>query len=382
MNSPITCFTALIDIAEDEQCEELEDYLRGKGAEVTSSSDTELLQRLQHIIEKCDVVFQQKDLPAQEVEGFFYSIVSLFHIISPGETRGVVDSLATKIVSSGSKENAALRLKLLGLLFCHFPAKDILRYTVLLHRVRMAGQSGLATTLAVDVDKVRQWVELWQLDTPQTRELWRLLWEAHKDLPNKTLSSSILIELLRTYSEADAKDATQLAEKLIALVISDPKQFVFDNLLQLAPIAALEGQRSLQLLRIFVFEKLSSYKSFYEANAEYLQGFGLDHDFCITKMRQLTLTSLAVEAESGEVPFSTLLAQLDMPQEELELFLIDAIRLKLIEARINQLNQKLIVMSSLHRTFESAQWQQLYNRLSSWQQSIQSIKSSLKSVKT
>ena len=47
------------------QCEELEEYLRGKGAEVTSSSDTELLQRLQHIIEKCDVVFQQKELPPQ-----------------------------------------------------------------------------------------------------------------------------------------------------------------------------------------------------------------------------------------------------------------------------------------------------------------------------
>ena len=59
---------------------------------------------------------------------------------------------------------------------------------------------------------------------------------------------------------------------------------------------------------------------------------GLDHDFCITKMRQLTLTSLAVEAESGEVPFSTLLAQLDMPQEELELFLIDGmLTLKMTE---------------------------------------------------
>lgn len=61
------------------------------------------------------------------------------------------------------------------------------------------------------------------------------------------LSSSILRELLRTYSEADAKDATQLAERLIALVISDPKQFVFDNLLQLAPVAALEGRKSLEV---------------------------------------------------------------------------------------------------------------------------------------
>ena len=45
------------------QCEELEDFLRGKGAEITSTSDTELLPRLQHIIEKCDVVLQQKDIP-------------------------------------------------------------------------------------------------------------------------------------------------------------------------------------------------------------------------------------------------------------------------------------------------------------------------------
>ena len=53
---------------------------------------------------------------------------------------------------------------------------------------------------------------------------------------------------------------------------------------------------------------------------------GLEHEFCLLKMRQLTLTSLAVEAESGEVPFSTLLTQLDLPKEELELFLIDGER--------------------------------------------------------
>ena len=47
------------------QCEELEEFLRGKGAEITSTSDTELLPRLQHIIERCDVVFKQKDIPQQ-----------------------------------------------------------------------------------------------------------------------------------------------------------------------------------------------------------------------------------------------------------------------------------------------------------------------------
>ena len=83
-----------------------------------------------------------------------------------------------------------------------------------------------------------------------------------------------------------------------------------------------------------------------------------------------------------------------------------AIRMKLIEARINQVQQKLVIMydnvsflmyalmhhthththtrhrSSLHRTFEVAQWQLLHDRLSSWQQSIQSVKSGLQSLKT
>ncbi len=88
MTAPITCFTALIDIAEDEQvalfytpryyvtisylyslllrypvqCDELEDFLRGKGAQITSTSETELLPRLQHIIDNCHVVFQHKDI--------------------------------------------------------------------------------------------------------------------------------------------------------------------------------------------------------------------------------------------------------------------------------------------------------------------------------
>ena len=32
---------------------------------------------------------------------------------------------------------------------------------------------------------------------------------------------------------------------------------------------------SLQLLKIFVFEKLSAYKSFHEANMDYLSGLGM-----------------------------------------------------------------------------------------------------------
>ena len=47
------------------QCKELEDYLRSKGSDIITSEDTELLHRLEAIIEKCSVVFDQKDISQQ-----------------------------------------------------------------------------------------------------------------------------------------------------------------------------------------------------------------------------------------------------------------------------------------------------------------------------
>jgi len=61
------------------------------------------------------------------------------------------------------------------------------------------------------------------------------------------LTSQILVELLKTYSSADASESAQLAQQLIVLVISDPNQFVFDHLLSLEPVAALSSQRIYQV---------------------------------------------------------------------------------------------------------------------------------------
>ena len=47
-----------------------------------------------------------------ELEGFFYSVVSLFHVVSFDEVKEVVDAFCSKIVDEGTPENAECRLKL------------------------------------------------------------------------------------------------------------------------------------------------------------------------------------------------------------------------------------------------------------------------------
>ena len=47
-----------------------------------------------------------------ELEAFFYSIVSLVHVAPVGEAKQVLESFCTKIVESGTQENAEWRLKM------------------------------------------------------------------------------------------------------------------------------------------------------------------------------------------------------------------------------------------------------------------------------
>ena len=48
---------------------------------------------------------------------------------------------------------------------------------------------------------------------------------------------------------------------------------------------------------------------------------GLDYNYCVHKMRLLTLTSLAVE--SSEVSFSVLCSELNLPREEVEMVVLE-----------------------------------------------------------
>ncbi len=69
--------------------------------------------------------------------------------------------------------------------------------------------------------------------------LYHLLLHAH----NNRLPIRILKELLQTYTDSDASEVESLAEELIVLVISDTSSFVFDDLLEMAPMKKLEDQK-------------------------------------------------------------------------------------------------------------------------------------------
>ncbi|XP_044167090.1 eukaryotic translation initiation factor 3 subunit M-like, partial [Acropora millepora] len=165
--------------------------------------------------------------------------------------------------------------------------------------------------------------------------------------------------------------------------LGQPNVFVLDFLLTLPPVAALQGEVIHELLNIFVSGRLSDYVEFYEKNKDFVDSCGLPHEKNLHKMHVLTLMSFG-ESKS-EVSFDDLAEEFNISAEEIEEFVIEAFRSKLIRAKVDQVNKKVVIRFSLkeegcHRTFGANQWQELRNCLEDWRQSLTSVLNSMHSV--
>merc|ERR1712071_582481 len=116
--------------------------------------------------------------------------------------------------------------------------------------------------------------------------------------------------------------------------LADPNTFLFDHLLNLKPVKFLEGQLIHDLLKIFVFEKLETYIKFYEANKDFVSGLGMKHDDNTRKMKLLSFMQLA--ENRSELSFAEIQHEVQISEDEVEEFLIDVIRTKLVRPRLRR----------------------------------------------
>ena len=142
--------------------------------------------------------------------------------------------------------------------------------------------------------------------------------------------------------------------------------------------SVLEGALLHDLLTIFVTEKLSAYIKFYEEKKDFIEGLGLKHEQNMRKMRILTFMQLA-ENET-ELTFDVLEKQLQLEPTNVEEFVIEVLKTKLVRARMDQLNRKVLVSSTMHRTFGKQDWLQLSQLLTTWRTHLRQVKESMLAI--
>jgi len=374
MNVPV-----FIDISLEEQAEELRAYFKSLGAEISEErSEKGLEDDLHKIIGVCDASF--KEATESEVEGIMNGIVSMLALCSGDKSESLILSFCEKLSKAPTTELGLVCLKVLWSLFQSLEDTSSMRYHVYYYLVGLAGRTKQLATVYTDMATTRNMFAKSQpaLSTEQLQKLYRLLHEVLLASGRSEEAGLVMVELLGTFTTENASQAREEAQRCIIASLADPNTFLFDHLLSLKPVKFLAGELIHDLLNIFVFEKLEVYTKFYEGHKEFVNGLGLKHEDNTRKMKLLSFMQLA--ENRSEISFAEIQQSIQIQEDEVEEFLIDVIKTKLVRAKIAQGDGIVYVSSTMHRTFGPGDWQQLHQLLSQWKNNIHTVKDQMQHV--
>ena len=111
-------------------------------------------------------------------------------------------------------------------------------------------------------------------------------------------------------------------------------------------------------------------------NQTTLTQYDLPQEECIRHMRLLSLCSLATEHE--EIPYDAIASTLQIPEEEVESWVIAAVSSGLLSAKMDQLQRVVMVEGCVVRRFGMEQWKVLQKRLDVWKRNVRGVLDGLK----
>lgn len=368
-----------IDLTLEDQAQEIRKYFKGLGAEISEEKSPKGIEDdLHKIIGVCDVCLK-KDSDENEIDAILNSIVSIMVSISLERGENLILAFCEKLTKAPSPELAKVCLQSLWRLFNNLEAISPLRYHVYHHLVQVAKQSNQVNEVFTGLDELKSQFSQCPPSKEQMQKLYRLLHDVLKDTQCE-LASKVMIELLGTYTDENASHARDDAMKCIVTALADPNTFLLDPLLSLKPVRFLEGELIHDLLSIFVSEKLQSYLQFYKNHKEFVTSQGLNHEQNMKKMRLLSFMQLA--ESNPEMSFAQLQQELQIQENEVESFIIEVLKTKLVRARIDQNSRKVHISSTMHRTFGRSQWQQLHDLLLTWKDNLRLVQENITNIAT
>jgi len=291
-----------------------------------------------------------------------------------------VDELTKKLIQniiSDTTDRPQLRLKILNNLYNMFDNDSISRYEVFMFILQYALDSKTTDVVIQHFKNLSVWLKIWGADVKQTRSLYKLVYTILEQANQRVEAYNALIKYLSTF-DADVEGISSAKEEAVRVAsqaIKLPEIHQCDELLEMPAVKQLEKDSTYcklyELLKLFACDKLEDFQHFHEENPDYLKSVGISHDECLKKIRFLSLATLA--SENHEIPYSLVAETLNIPEEDVETWSILAISACLIEAKMDQLRNIVVISRCTQRVFTIAQWKQLSDRLRVWKDNVRGL---------
>ncbi|CAI9109857.1 OLC1v1009776C1 [Oldenlandia corymbosa var. corymbosa] len=293
---------------------------------------------------------------------------------NPDQVDEMADVISSKLCQQPS-EKPAVRVKILFNLY-NLLENSYSRFAVYLKALNVAISGKVTEHVIPSFKNIDSFLKEWNLGVKDQRELFLIVSNILKEHKGYAKDSfKFLARYLSTFTSEDAvamNEAKEEAVRAIADFVKAPDMFQCD-LLNLPAVAQLEKDANhalvYQLLKIFLTQRLDSYLDFHTANSTLLKSYGLVHEDCVVKMRLMSLVDLASD-DSGQIPYSVIKDTLQIEEDEVESWVVKAITVKLIDCKIDQMNQIIIVRRCTERVFGQYQWELLRSKLATWKTNI------------
>ncbi|VDL61983.1 unnamed protein product [Hymenolepis diminuta] len=369
-----------IECSDADQVEELKNYLRKLGADSIDKSevdDNSWSEAFVKCIPQLRFVFTNDKVSENEANSFLVTISSLVMRLPAEFADDAISKLCTLYEDFSDKKNRKHFGKLysLDILLNGLPDEHHSRYRIYRALVTCASELGELAHIHTETEMVESLLKQCNCTLVECQSLWRQMSAVHQATNNTKLATQALIHLLSTYTDGKATGAQDDAFKCIVAVIKDPSILDHGCLMSLKPVQFLEGEPIHKLLEIYVSGGLADFAAFTKKYPSFLADNGLDEKVCLDKLRTLTLMEIAENV--GELDYSTACKKLEVPEDQLESFIIEAVQQKVITCKLDQINRRILITGALTRTFGRSQWQSLYTTLKEWESGLRVVQSSL-----
>ncbi|RKP07316.1 hypothetical protein THASP1DRAFT_17226, partial [Thamnocephalis sphaerospora] len=312
----------------------------------------------------------------KDLEGTFNLVLTVLRTASEEK----IDAFTTCILETIEKseiERTAAKLKILSNLFNALAPTSALRARVFQSLVLVAEQTGAISAIVPQLPHLDAWMAEWSLETEKRCELYLQI--------SKALGAGGFTEqafaLRRKYLSMLPESAYGAAKESIVAIIADaiqtPSFYAFEELASFPSVKYLSKEPAGQLLTILVDSSVSEYRDFIGANDSAIKALGLAEEEVLRKMRTLALASIGAERLGVAIPYADIAKALEVETDEVEIWVIDAIRAGLVEARLDQLKETATISRSTYRVFGQREWQLLGSRLHAWRDSLSSVLSTV-----
>ncbi|RHZ67893.1 PCI domain protein [Aspergillus thermomutatus] len=323
--------------------------------------------------------------PEKEIISAYNLLVHLVHQASdPDMFLSRICTYLAKPITTSPQFGPTLAISILTTIFNTLAPSDSSRFHVLLAIVAVIRHSGSSYAFeALKPQLTAQlptWLSAWELDEEDAQKLHLAVADAAQASGDLELAQTHVVQALQTIpaNEASSKESRDLAVRALTSALKNPAVFDFTSLTAADAIQALRSSDStlFELLEIFTADTLDAYEDFVAATPlDSISGGVLadGSEALQTKMRLLTLASLAASTPSRSLPYATIASALRVPTEDVEKWVIDTIRAGLVEGKLSQLRSEFLVHRATYRVFGEKQWAEVQGRLMVWRRSLESV---------